>query len=137
MSGVVTDPIDIQKYKCVPLDLLRNVSQDSQVQFNASQGGVSLKDFMEQSDEAKREAGPIAGDDTFDAETIENILISFVVIFFILFALIIFFYFGLNLSTNGLGTFGLPSTLKGLPVIALAALLFLALGFVIGYFVRR
>lgn len=137
MSGVVTDPIDIQKYKCVPLDLLRNVSQDSQVQFNANQGGVSLKDFRAQTDDAQREAGPIAGDDTFDAETIENILISFVVIFFILFALVIFFYFGLNLTTNGMATFSLPATLKGLPVISLAALLFLALGFVIGYFVRR
>ena len=83
------------------------------------------------------EAGPLAGNDTFDADTIENIIIWFFIAFGILFGIIVLFYFGLNLTTYGTGTFGLPSSIKGLPVIAITGLLFLVLGFLVGYFVPR
>jgi hypothetical protein len=135
-GGVVTDPIDISKYKCVPLDLLRNVSGDDKVQFTVNPRNTSLKDFKESSDETRTAAGPLAGDDTFSADTIENIIIGFCVGFAVLFGIIALFYFGLNLTTYGTGTFGLPATLRGLPVIMLVGLLFLILGFLIGYFVR-
>lgn len=135
-GGVVTDPIDISKYKCVPLDLLRNVSGDDKVQFTVNQRNTSLKDFKESSEEASAAAGPVAGANTFNADTVENIIIGFCIGFAVLFGIIALFYFGLNLTTYGTGTFGLPATLRGLPVIMIIGLLFLILGFLIGYFVR-
>lgn len=136
-GGVSTDSIDISKYKCVPLDLLRNVSDDEKVQFTVNQNTTTLKDFKTSSDEAQMAAGPLAGNDTFDADTIENIIIGFFVAFGILFGITMLFYLGLNLTTYGTGTFGLPPTLRGLPVIMLVGLLFLVLGFLVGYFIPR
>lgn len=135
MAGVETGPIDIAKYKCVPLDLLRNVSDGDQVQFTVNEKSTSLKDFKAQGQEAQAAAGALAGNDTIDADTIENIIIWMFVAFAVLFGVVVLFYFGLSLS-SGNATIGLPSTLRGLPVIMIASLLFAVLGFLAGYFLR-
>lgn len=132
-----TDLIDISKYKCVPLDILRNISDTDQVQFTVNSQNTSLKDFKASTDEATSQAGPLlGGNNRFNADTIENIIIGFCVAFGILLGVIILFYFGLNFSTYGTSVIGIPPSLRGLPVIAIASFLFLLLGFLIGYFVK-
>ena len=140
MSQVVTEPIDIQKYKCVPLDLLRNVSSEEQVQFNANTQGVSLHDFTTDVSGTLLSAGPLrvaAGGKPIPADTIETVLIVVLSIFAGIFFLVILFYGGLRLHTHGFAGFSLPDSLKGLPVIAAVGIVAAGIGIVIGLFIPR
>jgi len=136
MSGVSTDPIDIQKYKCVPLDLLKNVSPDHKVQFVANTDSVSLKDFKQEQDESQTKLGPVSGK-PMDAEAIENFVVGIAIFFLAIFFLILLFYGFLKFRTEGFKAFNLPDIMKGLPFIALSSIIFGILGFVIGYFIVK
>ena len=136
MSGVSTDPIDIQKYKCVPLDLLKNVSPDNKVQFEANTQSLSLKDFKQEQEDSSKLQGAISGK-PLDAETLENLLLGITIFFFAIFILVVLFYGALNVRTYGLKAFQLPELFRNLPVIAFSSLVFGVVGFVVGYFLGR
>lgn len=136
MSGVSTDPIDIQKYKCVPLDLLKNVSRNDQVQFVATDRSISLKDFKKEQTESENRQGALSGK-PMDAETIENFLLGIAIFFFAIFSLVVLFYGALNVRTYGWKAFQLPEMFRNLPIMALSSLVFGTIGFVIGYFLPR
>lgn len=136
MSGIDTDPIDIQKYKCVPLDLLKNISPTNQVQFEANTQSLSLKELKSEQEESQKGLGPISGK-PLDAEAIENFLLGIAIFFFAIFILVILFYGFLNFRTYGLRAFQLPEMLKSLPTVALFSLFFGIIGFLVGYFLPR
>ncbi len=137
MSGVSTDPIDIQKYKCVPLDLLKNVSPSNKVQFIANADSVSLKDFKKEQDDTQNKLGPISGKPV-NAETMENFIVGITIFFFAIIALVLLFYGFLNIRTQGWKAFtNLPDIMKGLPAIALFSIIFGIAGFLIGYFIPK
>ena len=137
MSGISTDPIDIQKYKCVPLDLLKNISPYDKVQFEVNEKTVSLKDLKKEQDESILAQGPLSGK-PMNAEALENLLIGIAITFFAIFILVVLFYGFLNVRTYGFKAFfTLPEIFRGLPVIALSSIVFGLLGFVTGYFLPR
>ena len=126
--------IDIQNYKCVPLDILKNISKDNKLQVDITPTDVSLASIKERQLQTIQNAGPIAGTKAFTADEMENFIIYLVVGFAILFFIIILFYGGLNVRTYGWTAFRLPDNLRSLPVIALASIIFAILGFIIGKF---
>ena len=126
--------IDIQNYKCVPLDILKNISKDNKLQVNITPNDVSLADVKDRELQAIQNSGPVAGSRAFTADEMENFIVYLVVAFALLFFLIIPFYGGLNIRTYGFAAFRLPENLRALPVIALASIVFAILGFVIGKF---
>lgn len=126
--------IDIQNYKCVPLDILKNISKDNKLQVDITPTDVSLASIKEKQLQAIQSAGPIAGGKAFTADQMENFIINLVIAFAVLFFVVILFYGGLNVRTYGWAAFRLPDTLRSMPFIALAAIIFAVLGFVIGKF---
>ena len=126
--------IDIQKFKCVPLDILKNISKDNKLQVNVTPDDVTLASIKDSQQVALREAGPINPKSQFSADDIENFAVYLITAFAILFLLIILFYGGLNLRTYGLAAFTLPENLRALPVVALCSIIFGILGFVVGRF---
>jgi hypothetical protein len=130
----MTQQIDIQKFKCVPLDILKNISKDNKLQVNVTPDDVTLATIKDSQQAALRAAGPINPKSQFSADDIENFLVFLVTAFAILFILILLFYGGLNLRTYGLAAFTLPENLRALPVVALCSIIFGVLGFVVGRF---
>lgn len=126
--------IDIQNFKCVPLDILKNISKDNKLQVNITPDDVSLTSLKEAQQTAVAASGPINPRSQFSADDIENFLVYLVVAFAILFILIILFYGGLNVRTYGLAAFTLPENLRAMPVIALCSIIFGVLGFIVGRF---
>lgn len=126
--------IDIQNYKCVPLDILKNISKDNKLQVDITPTDVSLASIKEKQLQTIQGAGPIAGSKGFTADEMENFIIFLVIAFAILFFIVILFYGGLNVRTYGWAAFRLPENLRAMPVIALASIIFAILGFVIGKF---
>jgi hypothetical protein len=126
--------IDIQKFKCVPLDILKNISKDNKLQVNVSPDDVTLASIKDSQQAAVAAAGPISVDNKFSADEIENFFVYLVIAFATLFILIILFYGGLNLRTYGFAAFTLPENLRAMPVIALSSIVFGVLGFVVGRF---
>lgn len=130
----MTTQIDIQNYKCVPLDILKNISKDNKLQVDITPTDVSLASIKEQQLQTIQGAGPIAGGKAFTADQMESFIINLVIAFAILFFVVILFYGGLNIRTYGWAAFRLPDTLRSMPIIAFAAIIFAILGFVIGKF---
>jgi hypothetical protein len=128
----MTQEIDIQKFKCVPLDILKNISKDNKLQVNVSPDDVTLASIKDSQKAAIAAAGPINVQSKFSADDIENFFVYLVIAFASLFILIILFYGGLNLRTYGLGAFTLPENLRAMPVVALCSIIFGVLGFVVG-----
>lgn len=126
--------IDIQNFKCVPLDILKNISKDNKLQVNITPDDVTLASIKDSQQAAVIAAGPINPRTQFSADDIENVAVTLISIFAILFLLIILFYGGLNLRTYGLSAFTLPENLRALPVVALCSIVFGVLGFVVGRF---
>ena len=135
MARINTEPIDIQNYKCVPLDLLRNVSKGDQLQFEVGPDSVSLKKFKTDLDESVRASGPNVK--TVSAETIENFLIGTIITFSVLAFVLLFYYMGQNVYRYGFsGILLFSDQVKTLPVIGLASFTFLIIGFFLGFFIR-
>lgn len=126
--------IDIQNFKCVPLDILKNISKDNKLQVNITADDVSLASIKDSQQASLRAAGPINPRSKFSADDVENFFVYLVVAFAILFILIILFYGGLNLRTYGFAAFALPENLRAMPVIALSSIVFGVLGFIVGRF---
>jgi hypothetical protein len=135
MAGVVTEPIDIQKYKCVPLDLLKNVSPTNQVQFNAGTDGTPLTDFKNDQDKAQKQAAPINA--SLSGATIETVIATLFGITGFLLILVFLVNGGLNMKKDGIKAFiTLPEELRTTPVLISSSGIFAVLGFLFGYFIR-
>jgi len=127
-------PIDISKFKCVPLDLLKNINNTNQVQFNAASSSVPLVNFKKETE--KQQAATAQKKDSVSMETMENFFISIVVITLILILGVMFFNLILNFRKYGISAFSLPEAVRGLPVIAICSGLFFAVGFLLGIVAR-
>jgi hypothetical protein len=127
-------PIDISKFKCVPLDLLKNINNTNQVQFNAAGSSVPLVNFKKETDKQQTATAPKK--DAVSMETMENFFISIVVITLILILGVMFFNLILNFRKYGISAFSLPEAVRGLPVIAICSGLFFAVGFLLGIVAR-
>jgi hypothetical protein len=127
-------PIDISKFKCVPLDLLKNINNTNQVQFNAAGSSVPLVNFKKETE--KQQAATAPKKDSVSMETMENFFISIVVITLILILGVMFFNLILNFRKYGISAFSLPEAVRGLPVIAICSGLFFAVGFLLGIVAR-
>jgi hypothetical protein len=127
-------PIDISKFKCVPLDLLKNINNTNQVQFNAAGSSVPLVNFKKETE--KQQAASAPKKDSVSMETMENFFISIVVITLILILGVMFFNLILNFRKYGISAFSLPEAVRGLPVIAICSGLFFAVGFLLGIVAR-
>jgi len=131
---MANQPIDISKFKCVPLDLLKNVNNTNQVQFNAAGSSVPLVNFKKETD--RQQAATAPKKDAVSMETMENFFISIVVITLILILGVMFFNLILNFRKYGISAFSLPEAVRGLPVIAICSGLFFAVGFLLGIVAR-
>ena len=127
-------PIDISKFKCVPLDLLKNVNNTNQVQFNAAGSSVPLVNFKKKTETQQAAIAPKK--DAVSMETMENFFISIIVITLILILGVMFFNLILNFRKYGISAFSLPEAVRGLPVIAICSGLFFAVGFLLGIIAR-
>jgi len=127
-------PIDISKFKCVPLDLLKNVNNTNQVQFNAAGSSVPLVNFKKKTETQQAAIAPKK--DSVSMETMENFFISIIVITLILILGVMFFNLILNFRKYGISAFSLPEAVRGLPVIAICSGLFFAVGFLLGIIAR-
>ena len=127
-------PIDISKFKCVPLDLLKNINNTNQVQFNAAGSSVPLVNFKKETDKQQTATAPKK--DAVSMETMENFFISIVVITLILILGVMFFNLILNFRKYGISAFSLPEAVRGLPIIAICSGLFFAVGFLLGIVAR-
>ena len=131
---MANQPIDISRFKCVPLDLLKNVNNTNQVQFNAAGSSVPLVNFKKETD--KQQAATAPKKDAVSMETMENFFISIVVITLLLILGVMFFNLILNFRKYGISAFSLPEAVLGLPVIAICSGLFFAVGFLLGIVAR-
>jgi hypothetical protein len=133
---VDTTALDISKYKCVPLDLLKNVSKDNQIQFNVTNNDVSLKDLKEQQSTDVATAAPKSP--AMSAATVENYIV-YAFVLLIVMLLVAFLFNGMLLfKTVGFkGFFMIPESLRGLPIIGLTTIFAFIVGFVIGFFARK
>ena len=131
---MANQPIDISRFKCVPLDLLKNVNNTNQVQFNAAGSSVPLVNFKKETD--KQQAATAPKKDAVRMETMENFFISIVVITLLLILGVMFFNLILNFRKYGISAFSLPEAVRGLPVIAICSGLFFAVGFLLGIVAR-
>ena len=82
--------VNVQDYRCVPLDLLKNVDKDGNVEINVTPEKTSLKDITEQTKSDVFASGSIASQ-TFSAKTTEGLIIFAGVIGSILGAIVLFF----------------------------------------------
>ena len=131
---MATQPIDISKFKCVPLDLLKNVNTSNQVQFNAAGSSVPLMNFKKETDTQQAAAAPKK--DAVSMQVMEDFFISIVVITLLLILGVMFFNLILNFRKYGISAFSLPEAVRGLPVLAICSGLFFAVGFLLGIVAR-
>ena len=134
MAGITTTPIDISIYKCVPLDLLKNVNDKGQVQFQSAGSSVPLTDFKKETETQQAASAPKK--DSVSMKTMEDFFISIVVIALLIILGVMFFNLVLNFRKYGLAAFSLPEAVRGLPVIAICSALFFAIGFLFGILAR-
>ena len=131
---MATQPIDISKFKCVPLDLLKNVNTSNQVQFNAAGSSVPLMNFKKETNTQQAAAAPKK--DAVSMQVMEDFFISIVVITLLLILGVMFFNLILNFRKYGISAFSLPEAVRGLPVLAICSGLFFAVGFLLGIVAR-
>lgn len=130
--------VNIQDYKCVPLDLLRNVQEDSSglavVGYNVTSEDVTLTDFKKAAKEEIQAEGSFSN--AMSADKIENFVVGVSVAFAILIFLSILFYTGikfyLNRKSGALSS--VPYEIRTMPVVLLVSLIVGVLGFLAGYF---
>ena len=133
-----SNDIDIRNYKCIPLDILKNIGKDANNNdiITLTSDQPTLKSFKEKNEEVLRLSGP-SGQSLLSADDIENLIVGILSAFLILFFLVIMFWGYLNLRSEGLAAFQLPRQLRTLPVLAFCSILFAVIGFLIGFFVKR
>jgi hypothetical protein len=134
MAGINTDKIDISKYKCVPLDLLKNVNDKNQVQFQAAGSSIPLTDFKKEVETQQTVSAPKK--DAISMKAMEDFFVSIVVIAVLLVLGVMFFNLVLNFRKYGLAAFSLPEAVRGLPVIAICSAIFFIIGFLFGILAR-
>jgi hypothetical protein len=134
MAGINTDKIDISKYKCVPLDLLKNVNDQNKVQFQAAGSSVSLTDFKKEVETQQTVSAPKK--DAISMKAMEDFFVSIVVIAVLIILGVMAFNLMLNFRKYGFAAFSLPEAVRGLPVIAICSGLFFAIGFLLGIVAR-
>ncbi len=127
---------DIRNYKCVPLDLLKNIGNDSSgndvIQLTSNE--PTLKNFKDKQSIALNAAGPAPGG--IAGDVLENFIVGIAITFAVILFLVIIYYGFLNMRGNGLSGFKLPEVLRGMPVILLFSLIFAVVGFLIGSLVK-
>ena len=135
MAGIDTNLIDISNYKCVPLDLLKNVSSTNQVKFNATTEGTPLTNFQNEQKLTLAQAAPLKA--SLSGAMIETIIASVAGIMGFLIIVVFLINGGLNVRKNGWAAFiTLPTLLQTAPVIIVSSGIFGLLGFLLGYFIR-
>jgi len=135
MADINTNLIDISKYKCVPLDLLKNVSSTNQVKFNATTEGTPLTNFTNEQKLTLAQVAPLKA--SLSGAMIETIIASVAGIMGFLIIVVFLINGGLNVRKNGWGAFiTLPTVLQTAPVIIVSSGIFGLLGFLLGYFIR-
>lgn len=122
---------DIRNYKCVPLDLLKNIGTNAQGNdvIEVTSDEQTLKDFKTQQSNMLAAEGPSSG---FSGDQLENFIVFFGVAFFVVILLVIFYWGFLNFRASGLAAFRLPDQLRSMPVLAFFSLVFGVIGFLIG-----
>lgn len=136
MAGsAATSDYDLRNYKCVPLDLLRNVNQTNagEYEIQLTSDAPTLRDFKETQRAGILRAGPSSM--AVSADTIENLMTALFVIFFIILFATVFYMGFLNFRAQGVAGFALPSQLKSMPVIGIAVILSAVLFGVGGFFI--
>ncbi len=127
---------DIRNYKCVPLDLLKNIGKDASnndvIQLTSNE--PTLKNFKENQTMALNAAGPAPGG--ISGDVLENFIVGIAITFAVIILLVIIYYGFLNIRANGLAAFKLPTQLRSMPVILLFSLIFAIVGFLIGSLVK-
>jgi hypothetical protein len=128
--------IDIRNYKCVPLDLLKNIGTDASgndvIQLTSSE--PTLRDFKKQQETGLAAAGPSPG--AISGDVLENFIVGITIAFVVLILLIIIYWGFLNIRAKGIAAFALPEQLRSMPVVLLFSLIFGVAGFLIGNLVK-
>ena len=128
--------IDIRQYKCVPLDLLKNIGKGANGNdiITVTSDEKTLKDFKQEQESGITAAGPVAG--SIAGDTLENFVVGITITFVVIILLVIFYWGFLNVRGKGLAAFTLPEQLRSMPVILLFSLIFGVIGFLIGNLVK-
>ena len=125
-------PIDISKYKCVPLDLLKNISPENQVQFDATgPDGVSLVDINNKTKTSLVNAG--VGSGTYSAAALENIMVTFIVLL-VIGLFIVGLYCYILYKNSGSSSLPFP---KEMPAIALFGTITFCIGLGLGTLIPK
>ena len=82
--------VNIQDYRCVPLDLLKNVDKDGNVELKVTPTSTSLKEIRDETKSDLLGSGTL-GTQTFSAQTTEGIIIFIFVVISILSVIGLFF----------------------------------------------
>jgi hypothetical protein len=129
--------LDIRNYKCVPLDLLRNVGTDASGEdiINVTSDAQTLKDFKEQQKKDIVAAGPSSV--ALSADTLENLMIGLAIAFISILLLVVIYWGFLNIRAKGLAAFSLPPEMRSFPIIAIFSILFAVFGFLLGWFIKQ
>lgn len=127
---------DIRNYKCIPLDLLKNIGKNEEgndiIQLSSNE--PTLKNFKEEQQTAISAAGPAPGG--ISGDVLENFIVGIAITFAVILFLVIIYYGFLNIRANGVEAFKLPQQLRSMPVILLFSLIFAVVGFLIGSLVK-
>jgi hypothetical protein len=128
--------IDIRNYKCVPLDLLKNIGKDANGNdiITVTSDEKTLKDFKAQQTSTINAAGPAVGG--LSGDTLENFIVGITITFAVIILLVIFYWGFLNVRGKGIAAFNLPEQLRTMPVILFFSLIFGVAGFLIGNLVK-
>jgi hypothetical protein len=132
----ITSDFDIRNYKCIPLDLLKNIGTDGTgndvIQLTSQE--PTLFDFKKQQDTELSVTGPAAGG--ISGDTLENFIVGITITFVVLILLVIIYWGFLNIRAKGIQAFALPEQLRTMPVVLLFSLIFGVAGFLIGNLVK-
>jgi hypothetical protein len=128
--------IDIRDYKCVPLDLLKNIGKDGGGNdiITVTSDEKTLKDFKSQQASMINASGPAPG--ALSGDTLENFIVGITVSFAVIILLVLFYWGFLNIRGKGIAAFSLPEQLRTLPAIMFFSLIFAIAGFLIGSLVK-
>lgn len=139
MVGTSTD--NLRNYKCVPLDLLRNVAPEEGGEYSIqlTSDAPTLRDFKEQQAAEIRAAGPLGA--KLSADAIESLMVAIIIFFAVIIFVAVLFWGTLNFRANGFAGFQLPTQLKSLPAVALFSLAFAVVfgigGFLLGRYLQE
>lgn len=132
----ISSDFDIRNYKCVPLDLLKNIGTDVSgndvIQLTSNE--PTLYDFKKQQNTELSLTGPSPGG--ISGDVLENFIVGITITFVVIILLVIIYWGFLNVRAKGIQAFALPGQLRTMPVILLFSLIFGVAGFLIGSLVK-